>query len=157
MKCGVLSVMALASHLAIAQPGMIDFLTCNISQAELLPGMEQLKPAGLREVSGNSVVSGPVQDQTLCIQNITISAAFGAFGVAAELCDATVEPLLDLLSKRASLQRVSVENHPGVIAGFTGKGDSFVIFNGAASFEVAPDPSSKKVAFLCARQLSGTQ
>ncbi len=147
-----------ASHEAIAQSSIIDLITCNNEKnwESNIQAWEQLKPS--ESPDGNFVLPGPVQDQQLCIKNITLGAAFGVLAVSAELCNSTPKPLLDWLAKnRASLQASSAEKQAGVIAAFGKEGDSLMIYHGRPSLEAAPDPKSKTVSFVCIKRLSGPQ
>lgn len=151
-------VATLVSHFAVAQVSDVDLLTCNFAKAgQFIPSAwGRLHP--LESPDGTLVVTGPVREQGLCIQNATIAAAFGVFTVTAELCNSTAQPLLDWLAKnRSSLQRSTAKTQPGIIANFGNEKDSLSVFYGRASTHWKYDPTNQQISFFCGVTASGSQ
>jgi uncharacterized Zn-binding protein involved in type VI secretion len=158
LKVAFACATTMVAPVAAAQVSDVDLLTCNIAKAvQSLPSAwDRLHPR--ESPNGTFVVPGPVREQGLCIQNATIAAAFGAFTVTAELCNSTAQPLLDWLVKnRASLQRITGKNQPGIIAVFGNEKDTLSVFYGRASPQSKPDPTNQEISFFCGVAGSGPQ
>lgn len=144
-----------------AQPSaadIVDALTCNASMtgqqmASLFESSWFRKAASAEE--GFELVK-PAHSQGICIKSAKVVGAFGVLMVVGQTCDGDFRALKTSFEKQFP-DKPSAQLEPGQL--FTGKAKAGegMIYKGSATMPPKPRANASEVAFLCARQMGGTQ
>lgn len=140
------------------EAGIVDALTCNASltgsQMTLLFESSLFRKTTSAE-EGYELVK-PARYQGICITSARVVGAFGMFLVVGQSCDGEFSALKASFEKQfPDIPNTQLE--PGQL--FTGKSKDGegMIYKGAATMPPKPQANANGVAFLCARQMGGTQ
>lgn len=156
----IVIVQSLAFPAQASEPAatIVDVLTCSIKLKER-DAIALLRSDWFRQAAdaaeGFELVK-PVQSEEICIKQAKVVGAFGVFMVVGQVCDNKHDALKNLFERQFSAVPAT-PLEPGKL--FVGKSQSGegVIYRGTATMPPKPMVGSREVAFLCARQMGGTQ
>jgi hypothetical protein len=137
---------------------IVDVLTCNTrlteQQAVALLQSDWFKEATAAE-DGFELVK-PVQSEGICIRQAKVVGAFGVLVVVGQVCDGKYDALKGAFEKQFP-EAPGTAIEPGKL--FIGKSavGEGVIYRGMATMPPKPMTRAREVAYLCARQMGGTQ
>jgi hypothetical protein len=117
---------------------------------------------GTQAGDGVMRIPGPIKHRGLCLRDVSIVGSFGVWMATGSSCEASAESFVSSLERHlktdakkglSSKEPVAIFELPN---GSLPKGH-LVVHRGPPSFEAKHNATDKRVSYMCARQVGGTQ